>query len=171
MPGVFISDDESGDTLYTFTQQQKFKVQLQELIKRFEIELLVAQHRNSKQGKQVHLVEIFCSSDSELTCQTNQLHGSAMRFGLAQGDLATPSGRKQLFETIVTHKPKHVWLSPTCGPWCSWSVLNESKSMMMFQHIQHFVKNIFINLHWALYCCDTKPPIDDIFIGNNPEGP
>ena len=135
-PEVNTSDDECDDTLYACTQQQKFKVQLQELIKRFEIELLVAQHRNSKQGKQVHLVEVFCSPNSELTRQTNQLHGSAMRFVLAQGDLATPSGRRQLFETIVTYKPKHVWLSPTCGPWCSWSVLNESKSMMMFQNIQ-----------------------------------
>ena len=136
MPGVSTSDDECDETMYTFTQQQKFKVQLQELVKRFEIELLVAQHRNTRQGKQVHLVEVFCSPNSELTRQTIQLHGSAMRFGLAQGDLATPSGRRQLFETIVTHKPKHVWLSPTCGPWCSWSVLNESKSMMMFQNIQ-----------------------------------
>ena len=43
---------------------------------------------------------------------------------------------EKLFETIVIHKPKHIWLSPTCGPWCSWSVLNESKSMEMFQKIQ-----------------------------------
>jgi hypothetical protein len=37
MPGVSTSDDECDETMYTFTQQKKFKVQLQELVKRFEI--------------------------------------------------------------------------------------------------------------------------------------
>ena len=129
-------NDECDDVLFTCTQQQKFKVQLQELIKRFETELLVTQHQNQKHGKPLHLVEVFCGPKSELTRQTLQLKGNAVRFGLDQGDLSSSDGRRKLFETIVIHKPKHIWLSPTCGPWCSWSVLNESKSMDMFQKIQ-----------------------------------
>ena len=130
-----LSDVETDEVNFC-TQQQQFRVKLQNLIRRYETELMVAQHRTTNNGQRIHLLEIFCGPNSELTRQTLQLRGSAMRCGLAQGDLSTAGGRQQLFEQIVKHQPKHIWVSPTCSPWCSWSVLNAGKSMSMFRHIQ-----------------------------------
>ena len=52
----------------------------------------------------------------------------AFRFGLAQGDLSTVNGRRKLFQSIACHRPIHLWYSPVCGPWSSWSALNASRS-------------------------------------------
>ena len=80
-------------------------------------------------GKPFVLGEIFCSSQSPLTHQVHQLEGQAFRHGEDQGDLATTNGRQKLFQKICMHRPKHLWFSPTCGPWSSWSSLNASRSI------------------------------------------
>ena len=71
----------------------------------------------------------MCSSNSPLTHQVQQGGKSAFRHGLAQGDLSTPPGRMGLFQPIARHRPKHIWYSPVCGPWSSWSQLNSSRSL------------------------------------------
>eukprot|EP00435_Cladocopium_sp_Y103_P046084 s2441_g13.t1 len=71
----------------------------------------------------------MCSSDSELVKQTTTIGGRAKRFGLAEGDLQTISGRRQLFQMLVHEDPKNLWYSPECGPWSRWSSLNMSKSL------------------------------------------
>eukprot|EP00438_Fugacium_kawagutii_P026412 Skav210812 [mRNA] locus=scaffold2924:156234:161009:- [translate_table: standard] len=87
-------------------------------------------------GKPFDLGEIFCSDQSPLTQQVQSLGGKAFRYGYAQCDLATPGGRQQLFRSILTHRPKHLWYSPTCGPWSSWSNLNASRSMESYDQYQ-----------------------------------
>lgn len=87
-------------------------------------------------GKPFHLGEVFCSEQSPVTQQVQALGGQAFRYGLAQGDLANPQGRRELFRMIHVHRPRHVWYSPTCGPWSSWTSLNESRSLESFDKYQ-----------------------------------
>ena len=87
-------------------------------------------------GKPFVLGEVFCSSQSPLTHQVHQLEGQAFRHGEDQGDLATTDGRQKLFQKICMHQPKHLWFSPTCGPWSSWSSLNASRSIGHMEEYQ-----------------------------------
>ena len=84
----------------------------------------------------LQVLEVFCSPESELTRQVNQLGYRASRHGIQEGDLSSKGGRQQLFKTLLESRPQHVWFSPTCGPWCAWSFLNESQSVAGFQHVQ-----------------------------------
>ena len=84
----------------------------------------------------LQVLEVFCSPESELTRQVNQLGYRASRHGIQEGDLSSKEGRQQLFKTLLESRPQHVWFSPTCGPWCAWSFLNESQSVAGFQHVQ-----------------------------------
>ena len=54
-------------------------------------------------AKKLDLLEVFCSQNSSLTNQVNQLGGSAKRFGLDQGDLMKPEGRRELI-VFNSHK-------------------------------------------------------------------
>ena len=56
---------------------------------------------------------------------------------MTQGDLSTQLGRNKLFSMLVTHRPKHVWYSPECFPWCLWNQFNESRSMQLWEQIYH----------------------------------
>ena len=85
----------------------------------------------------IHLVEVFCHENSELTKQVQNLNGKAVRMGLSQGDLSTPDGRKTLFEIMFMNRPRNVWYSPTCSPWCAWYRFNEQRSIELFEHVQH----------------------------------
>ena len=87
-------------------------------------------------GKSIDLIEVFCSPDSNLTNQVNQLRGHALRFGLNQGDLQSPEGRKALMILLCRHSPKHLWLSPKCGPWSNWSRFNSQRSLKLWDQIQ-----------------------------------
>ena len=84
----------------------------------------------------LQVLEVFCSPESELTRQVNQLGYRASRHGIQEGDLNSKGGRQQLFKTLLESRPQHVWFSPACGPWCAWSFLNESQSAAGFQHVQ-----------------------------------
>eukprot|EP00434_Breviolum_minutum_P029213 symbB.v1.2.025839.t2/scaffold2536.1/size76742/5 len=83
----------------------------------------------------VRQLSVMCSPESELTNQMLSLGGSAMRFGKAEGDLNTTDGRGNLFQKLVRYRPRNVWFSPDCGPWCLWSNLNMNKSLKMFEKI------------------------------------
>ena len=72
---------------------------------------------------------MFCDSNSELTKQAQNLGYSAQRHSMEQGDLATQEGRHSLFQKVIALQPKKIWISPTCGPWSSWSNLNAQKSL------------------------------------------
>ena len=82
------------------------------------------------------LLEVFCGPNSQLTHQTQQLGYRASRFGLAQGDLQTVSGRSHLFQLLVYGRPTNVWFSPTCGPWAGFSNLHGSKSLAAWDELQ-----------------------------------
>ena len=84
----------------------------------------------------IDLLEVYCSSESELTNQGIKAGLSTRRFGLRQGDLSTFAGRCVLYEHLWKFRPKHVWLSPKCGPWSNWSRLNMNKSLQLESQIK-----------------------------------
>ena len=102
---------------------------LKRLIQQFEKELRDISLHVRPMGKPITLVEVFCSERSPLTHQVNQLGQTAQRFGYSEADLATSEGRSRLFSSLIRHRPKHLWVSPDCGPWSSWAQLNESRSL------------------------------------------
>ena len=93
-------------------------------------------------GNQWTVGEVMCSSNSPITQQVLRCGHSAFRFGLEQGDLATSTGRSELFTLVARHRPKHLWYSPTCGPWSSWSQLNASRSLHHQQLYQQMRKDL-----------------------------
>ena len=76
----------------------------------------------------IDILEVYCSSESQLTCQAQNLGLKAVRFCRQHGDLGTFHGRSKLYDLLWVTKPRHVWTSPNCGPWSNWSHLNAGKS-------------------------------------------
>ena len=83
----------------------------------------------------IDILEVFCSSDSQITHQCQQLGFRARRFDFSKGDLQTPSGRRELFHELIHHRPRHVWVAPSCGPWSSWSHLNGNRSLEAWDNL------------------------------------
>ena len=113
---------------------------LRKLIHQFSTELEQIEQSTRSLGKPFVLGEVFCSENSPLTQQVQNLDQQAFRHGLQQGDLSTASGRSVLFEKICRHNPMNIWYSPICGPWSSWSALNASRStehQMRYQELRH----------------------------------
>lgn len=77
----------------------------------------------------IDILEVFCSSDSQITHQCQQMGFRASRFDWSKGDLQTADGRRSLFQELILKRPRHTWFSPTCGPWSNWSHLNGSRSL------------------------------------------
>lgn len=69
------------------------------------------QEQTHKIHKSIQLLEVFCSPDSELTNQTQNLGFQAIRHGMDQGDLSTADGRKTLFQKVVIFEPKNIFIS------------------------------------------------------------
>lgn len=133
-----LSDDEAADPVVTSVHDET--VFLHKLIAQITQEMDEVKSRTRSYGTRWTLGEIFCSDKSPLTHQVNQMNARAFRFGYQQGDLETLEGRKQLFTMICRHRPKHLWYSPTCGPWSSWTHLNASRSLFheeMYQQKRH----------------------------------
>lgn len=74
------------------------------------------------------LLEIYCSSDSQLTKQAEKAGLIADRFGLRQGDLRYKDGRYRLYDVLMLKRPENAWLAPSCRAWCKWSQFNAMRS-------------------------------------------
>ena len=140
---------------------------LQRLIHKITKEFQEVQKESKPLGQPFLVGEIFCSSESPLTQQIQNLGHQAFRFGLAQGDLSTTSGRQKLFRTIACHRPKHLWYSPVCGPWSSWSALNASKSMEAQWEYQQKRNDLRYQIALGSCCTGIKYPRDFTSVGNN----
>lgn len=117
------------DITETFTMTHHDTSNLRRWIGIIEHELNCTLETTRPMGKPFMLGEIFCDADSTLTHQVRQLGHQAFRFGLGDGNLSQVEGRRKLFQWIAQYRPQHLWYSPTCGPWSSWSNLNASRSM------------------------------------------
>ena len=138
-------------------ENQGYRTKIRSFVRQFSKELreVVQSLQNSRRclPSRLDLLEVMCSEQSELTSQVRKLGGKAQRFGRIQGDLSTPEGRKKLFVLIATFRPKHVWISPECGPWCQWSQFNMNRSLQGWENVmeQRFQKLWQIALAIVLY--------------------
>lgn len=92
------------------------------------------------------VLEVYCSDTSQLTHQGELLGMSTRRFGLGQGDLSTFGGRCKLYDALWILRPRHIWLSPRCGPWSAWNRLNSQKSLKLAQQISSDRKSENVHL-------------------------
>ena len=120
-------------------QSFHYQAKIQKLVKKFTQELNQVIHQREasriQSGARLNLLEVMCSPNSELTNQVRKLGGKAERFGRVQGDLQTSDGRKRLFSLMVHSRPKHLWYSPECKPWCQWSAFNMNRSIQGYETI------------------------------------
>lgn len=105
------------------------RIKFWNLVRKIEKELEDTQLHTRSLGKPIDVMEVFRSLDSSLTHQVEMQKGRSVRFGISQGDLQSSEGRRSLFESLCRHKPKHVWMSPECGPWPKWSNFNSQRSL------------------------------------------
>ena len=119
---------------------------IKELVNQMSEELQGVVQQVRPLGSRWTLAEVMCSENSPLTQQVQQSGKSAFRFGLAQGDLSEVAGRQSLFRMLAQHRPKHIWYSPVCGPWSSWSQLNASRSLQHQQDYQQRRRELLYQL-------------------------
>ena len=134
-----IKDDWNEDI---FTTTHAETMELRKHVEQITAEFQQVLLKVKPMGTQWTVGEVMCSSNSPITQQVLRCGHSAFRFGLEQGDLATSTGRSELFTLIARHRPKHLWYSPTCGPWSSWSQLNASRSLHHHQLYQQMRKDL-----------------------------
>ena len=120
--------------IHTATHTDRRK--LNQLIVQISHELESQVSQQNSIGPRWVLGEVFCSDQSPLTQQVQNLGSKSFRFGLADGDLSTTEGRNKLFRKIALHRPKSIWFSPVCGPWSSWSNLNAACSLEQWDEHQ-----------------------------------
>ena len=99
----------------------------------------------------IDVLEVYCSQKSQLTQQCLSQGLSAARFSRKHGDLNTITGRHRLYDMLWYLRPKHLWVAPTCKPWCCWSRLNAAKSEALAQRIDQERRSE--NVHLLL--CDA----------------
>ena len=136
------SSIRNDDITETFTMTHHDTSNLRRWIGIIEHELNCTLETTRPMGKPFMLGEVFCDADSTLTHQVRQLGQQAFRFGLGDGNLSQVEGRQKLFQWIAQHQPQHIWYSPTCGPWSSWSNLNASRSMASQVKYQQLRSNL-----------------------------
>ena len=134
MAGDHDAIDVEGDLIApeTNTERKMFNKWLHQITREFNS----CGDVSGKLSPAIDVLEVFCGPNSQLTHQCQQMGHRAMRFGLAEGDLQTVEGRQRLFHVIQTHRPRHIWFSPKCGPWSGWSNLNGSKSIESWDALQ-----------------------------------
>lgn len=122
----------------TESHVKNFSKEISRLVSKFQQELNDVKKESSgvrPDRARLTVLEIMCSSESELTKQTIRVGGRAKRFGLHEGDLSTRVGRKGLFQCLVRENPENCWISPECKYWCQWSAFNGSRSIEAYEQL------------------------------------
>ena len=84
---------------------------------------------------QPRILEVYCSSKSQITRQCRLAGLQAYRFGQDEGDLSTFEGRQALYATIQKRDPDHIWVAPKCTAWGKWAVFNMNKNPTCAQKV------------------------------------
>ena len=137
---LHVAGDISGDCESSLAPETcKERVRFHQLVSQYQSELKRVQnhHTKTRRPKTVEMLEVFCSPQSSLTHQCQQLGYRAVRFSQEQGDLQSSEGRRLLFELMLEVEPRNIWFSPTCGPWSGWSNLNGSKSIEAWDNLHN----------------------------------
>ena len=131
-------DQDCHDCIQQSVSETSDRNRFNKLVRQLTMELEECARKCPDTPKsQSMLFEVFCSRNSQLTQQCVNLGNQAHRFGYDQGNLHEIDGRRNLFEALVQHRPRHLWFSPECGPWCAFSELNASKSPQAFELIRN----------------------------------
>ena len=92
--------------------------------------------KSTKRSQGIRTVfEVFCGSSSQLSQQCQQLGMTAVRFSRDRCDLQSHEGRQVLFQELIGYQPRHLWFSPSCGPWSGWSNINGQKSIEHWEQL------------------------------------
>ena len=128
--------DHDSDDLdaVLFVETTEDKALFSRLVKKFSNEM--KQCQQGPKGKKHVLFEVFCGKDSQLTQQCHNILGASQRFCRERGDLQTTEGRRELFTEMHRCQPEHVWMGPSCNPWCGFSNLNGSRSLQAWDDLQ-----------------------------------
>ena len=138
---LMFAGDVSSDCLAIETMEQcRERKPFNQLLHHYSLELQQCINQNSSPNhpkkKGVRTVfEVFCGSKSQLSHQCQQLGLTAVRFSRDRCNLQSAEGRKSLFQELIDQEPRHLWFSPSCGPWSGWSNLNGSKSLDQWDQI------------------------------------
>ena len=96
--------------------------------------------------EQWDVLEVYAYPNSQLTDVAISCGLKAKRFTLEDGDLSTVSGRVNLLTMIILHRPRHVWMSPDCKPWCAWSRFNAQRSVQGFHRVCEDQKSALVHV-------------------------
>ena len=77
----------------------------------------------------IDLLEIYCHKNSALTNAARKQGLKARRFTRVDGDLRTAEGQRQLWRIIEEEEPRHIWVSPDCKYWGSFSRFNMQRGL------------------------------------------
>lgn len=101
-------------------------------------------------------LEIYCSSESQLTKQSLRQGGKAIRFGLNQGDLRYQESRHKLYDIIYHQRPRDIWMSPACKAWNKWSIFNANRSISTARKIMLAREDDEVHLLLCAAICDWQ---------------
>ena len=113
-------------------------------------------------SKNCELLEIYCSSESQLTKQCIREGKQSIRFGLNQGDLSQYDNRCKLYDVIIRHRPKHIWMAPKCKAWNKWAQFNASRSSETAQKVMQAREDDLVHLQLCAAIFELQT-----FRGNN----
>ena len=130
LAGDISSDCKALETIETCNERKKFLQLMHQYSQEFRAcqanDVAIKQHNRSRVNT---MFEVFCGTKSQLSQQCQQLGLNAVRFSRDRCDLQSSEGRISLFQEMLIQQPRHLWFSPTCGPWSGWSNINGSKSI------------------------------------------
>lgn len=92
------------------------------------------------------LLEVYAYPNSQLTEVAQQQGMRARRFTLTDGNLETRAGQLQLLKMVLIYRPKHLWVSPECGPWSSWNQFNSRRSLTGHEKVRQSQEEARVHL-------------------------
>ena len=127
------------------------------------------------------LIEVACSPESRLSSEVQRQAGyteAAVRCSHWNNcDLETGAGVKNVISQIDLHRPRHVWISPICGPYSPLQAINqrspeqvqelqEKRRQALKQYVgascvyQHCIQQgIHVTWEWAERCLGWRLPL------------
>ena len=75
-----------------------------------------------------------------------------------------------MFCHLARDRPEHIWISPTCGPWCLWSSFNMSKNAELRSSILSQRRENVWQVSLARMLCEHQVMLDRHFHSQQPQG-
>ena len=118
--------------------------------------LNVARSCQKSEDSKLDLLEVYADESSRLCEAVRELGGHAQRFTIADGDLSTREGQDALLRIITKTKPRHIWMSPECKPFCHWNQFNRMRSLRLYEKIQENQLEACVHLKLCATICKIQ---------------